>query len=273
LSQTLQFEYPVITTLDDLGTKTIHQRCFFMVLARDARNLKEKIAELEEMDVPFVVVCGEKFCHPNVVYREARGKWDAINFGAKFIPRDVEVVLFNDVDTKIHNFSFALKCLSSKADIVYCRVEVSDGPQIMFYRILDPLRQRFHVCASGEFMLVKRRVLDAVMPIPPCIAEDSYVLFKALELGYRAYFCTETYVTTKRTSNTQEEEAYKSRTTLGIYQALSYSKPTPLIRTFYYLLPTFSPLLLLAGQDGVAWAKGISTAVKAKIVKKYITKF
>jgi hypothetical protein len=111
------------------------------------------------------------------------------------------------------------------------------------------------------------------MPIPPCIAEDSYILFRALELGFRAYFCTETYVTTKKTYSRMEEEAYKNRTTLGIYQALSYSKPSPLIRVFYYLLPTFSPLLMLAGGDGVAWAKGIRKAVKANITKKDQTKF
>jgi cellulose synthase/poly-beta-1,6-N-acetylglucosamine synthase-like glycosyltransferase len=248
-------------------------KCFFMVLARDAKNVAEKIAELQSLGVPFVVVCGEEFKHPNVVYREAKGKWDAINFGAKFIPQDTEIILFNDVDNRIHNFAFALQCLSSKADIVYCRIKVSEGPQLMFYRILDPIRQRFHVCASGDFMLVKRHVFETVMPIPPCIAEDSYILFRALELGFRAYFCTETYVTTKKTYSRMEEEAYKNRTTLGIYQALSYSKPSPLIRVFYYLLPTFSPLLMLAGGDGVAWAKGIRKAVKANITKKDQTKF
>lgn len=244
-----------------------------MVLARDAKNVPQKISELQETGIPFVIVCAEKVNHPNVVYREAKGKWDAINFGAKFIPKDTEIILFNDVDTKIHNFEFSLKCINSKADIVYCRVNVSEGPQVMFYRILNPIRQRFHVCASGEFMLVKRKVFDAVMPIPPCIAEDSYLLFRALELGYKAYFCTDAYVTTKRTTNMRDEEAYKTRTTLGIYQALSYSKPSLLIRVFYYLLPVFSPLLMIAGGNGIAWAKGIRRAVKASTTKKQITKF
>jgi cellulose synthase/poly-beta-1,6-N-acetylglucosamine synthase-like glycosyltransferase len=238
-----------------LRAETRNAKCFLMVLARNAKNISEKIIELESIGVPFVIVCGEEFTHPNVVYREAKGKWDAINFGAKFIPQDTETILFNDVDTRIYNFAFALQCLSSKADIVYCRVKVSEGPQVMFYRILNPIRQRFHVCASGEFMLVKRRVFETVMPIPPCIAEDSYILFRALELGFRAYFCTEAYMTTKRTANSGEEEFYKSRTTLGIYQALNYSKPTPVIRIFYYLLPTFSPLLIFAGEDGLAWVK------------------
>jgi hypothetical protein len=273
MTQTSQLDFPIVVELGDLGVKSVSHRRFFMVLARDAKNIEEKIAELEALGVSFIIICGEEFSHPNVVYREARGKWDAINFGAKFIPEEAQIVVFNDVDTKIHNVNFSLKCIESKADIVYCRVKVSDGPQVMFYKILDPLRKRFHVCASGELMLIKRRVLDAVMPVPPCIAEDSYILFKALELGYHAYFCAETYVTTKRTSNTQEEEAYKSRTTLGIYQALNYSKPTPIIRIFYNLLPAFSPLLILAGGNGAAWVKGIRKAVKANIKKTNASKF
>ncbi len=244
-----------------------------MVLARDAKNVPQKIAELKAIGIPFVIVCGEKVNHPNVVYREVKGKWDAINFGAQFIPEDTEMILFNDVDTKIHNIELALHCINTKADIVYCRVSVSKGPQVAFYRILNPIRQRFHVCASGEFMLIKHSAFNQVMPIPPCIAEDSYILFRALELGFKAYFCTETYVTTKRTSNNKDEEAYKARTTLGIYQALNYTKPTLTIRLFYLLLPAFSPLLLAAGGNGVAWAKGIRKAVKSNVSKKQITRF
>lgn len=244
-----------------------------MVLARDAKNVPQKIAELQETGIPFVIVCGEKVNHPNVVYREANGKWDAINFGAQYIPANAEIILFNDVDTKIHNIDLALYCIKTKADMVYCRVSVSEGPQVTFYRILNPIRQRVHVCASGEFMLIKRNALDKVMPIPPCIAEDSYILFRALELGFKAYFCTESFVTTKRTSNKKDEEAYKARTTLGIYQALNYSRPSISIRIFYYLLPAFSPLLMIAGGNGVAWAKGIRKAVKANVSKEKITKF
>ena len=254
-------------------TELLDSKCFFMVLARDAKNVPQKIAELETLNTPFIIVCGQKFNHPSVVYREAKGKWDAINYGAQFVPKDAETILFNDVDTSIHNFKFALECIRSKADIVYCRVSVSEGPQVMFYRILNPIRQKFHICASGEFMLVKRKVFDTIIPVPPCIAEDSYILFRALELGYRAYFCIEAYVTTKRTSNLKDEKAYKARTTLGIYQALDYSKPSIIIRLFYYTLPVFSPLLFLAGENGVAWSDGIREAVKAKIRKKEITKF
>jgi hypothetical protein len=110
-------------------------------------------------------------------------------------------------------------------------------------------------------MLIKHRVFERVLPMPPCIAEDSYILFKALELGYRAHFCTKTYITTDRTIDTKEEENYKARTTLGIYQALKYTRPPPWIRTFYWLLPMAAPLLALAGEDGKAWMRGIKRAV------------
>ncbi len=49
-------------------------------------------------------------------------------------------------------------------------------------------------------MLINKEVFERVLPIPVCIAED-YILFKALELGYKAHFCTEAYVTTERTIN------------------------------------------------------------------------
>jgi len=52
------------------------------------------------------------------------------------------------------------------------------------------------------------------------MTEDSYMLFKTLELGYHAHFCAKTYVTTERTADAKTEEAYKARTTFGIYQAL-----------------------------------------------------
>ena len=96
---------------------------------------------------------------------------------------------------------------------------------------------------------------------------------KAHELGYRAHFCTKTYVTTKRTSNAKEEEAYKNRTTLGIYQALKYANPPPWIRVFYKLLPLTSLLLMVAGEDGMAWMRGIRKATKDNITNNHPTKF
>lgn len=246
---------------------------FFIVLARDRRGVMEKVVELEGMGVPYIIVCGERVDHPNVVYREARGKWDAINFGSQFVPKGTHVVVLNDVDTRIHNFEHALNHLNDGADIVYCKVKVSRGPQVKFYRIADPIRKRFHIFASGELMLIKHYVFRRVLPIPPCIAEDTYILFKALELGYRAHFCTKTYVTTERTNNAKEEEAYKARTTLGIYQALKYTKPPPWIRTFYTLLPAIAPLLALAGEDGRAWVRGIKRALSSVLTGHYPTRF
>jgi cellulose synthase/poly-beta-1,6-N-acetylglucosamine synthase-like glycosyltransferase len=229
--------------------------------------------ELEGMRVPYLIVCGKRIDHPRVVYREARGKWDAINFGSQFIPKDADVVVLNDVDTRIHNFEHALSHLYDGVDLVYCRVNVARGPQVKFYRIADPIRKRFHIFASGELMLIKHRVFKRVLPIPPCIAEDSYILFKALELGYRAHFCTKTYITTERTTNAKEEEAYKARTTLGVYQVLKHTRPPPWIRTFYALLPIAAPLLALAGKDGKAWMRGIRRAVSMILTGHYPTKF
>lgn len=257
-----------IFKIADYGVKP-----FFMVLARDQHHVRRKIAELEEVGVPFLVVCGERVNHPAVLYREARGKWDAINFGSRFVPKESDVIVLNDVDTRINNFEYALNHLDAKVDLIYCRVKVSRGPQVKFYRILDPIRRRFHIVASGELMLMKRDVFERVLPIPPCIAEDSYILFKALELGYQAHFCTQAYVTTERTASADEEEAYKARTTLGIYQALNYTSPPPWIKIFYALLPVIAPLLVLAGKDGKAWVRGIEKAMKAHITNRHPTRF
>lgn len=229
--------------------------------------------ELDEMKVSFLIVCGEKVRHPNVIFREARGKWDAINFAAQFVPKGADVIVLNDVDTRMHNLGYALFHLNTKVDLVYCGVNLSKGPQLKFYKILDPIRRKFHIAASGELMLMRRAIFERVLPIPPCIAEDSYILFKALELGYRAHFCTKTYVTTERTSNAKEEEAYKARTTLGIYQALKYTRPSPLIRAFYALLPAIAPLLALASEDGKAWTRGIEKAVMAHMANRHPTRF
>jgi hypothetical protein len=89
---------------------------FFLVLARDGAHVMEKIEELEGMRVPFVVVCGSKVEHPSVAYREPRGKWDAINFGAKLVPSDADAVALNDVDTEVHGLEHALSHLE-EADL------------------------------------------------------------------------------------------------------------------------------------------------------------
>jgi len=224
------------------------------------------------MNVPFLVVCGEKMRHPHIIHRKARGKWDAINFGSNFLPNDAEVVVLNDVDTKIHNIGDTAALLN-RFDLIYCGVHVSEGPQVKFYKILDPIRKKLHIAASGELMMMKKEVFERVLPIPPCMAEDSYILFKALEMGYETHFCTSMYVTTARTLHAREEEDYKARTTLGIYQALKYAKPPPWIRVFYIVLPMFAPLLAIASVDGRAWVKGIEKAVKANITRKNPTRF
>ena len=256
-----------------MGAGNLSFKPFFIVLARNRQFVEEKIVELEGMKMPYLIICGDRVSHPNVVYREARGKWDAINFGAKFVPKETNVVVLNDVDTRIHNLEHAFSHLNINTDLVYCKVRIPYGPQVKFYRLLNPIRKRLHVAASGELMLMKRRVFEQVLPIPPCLAEDSYILFKALEIGYRAKFCEKTYVTTERTSNLREEEVYKTRTTLGIYQALDYSKPPVWIRAFYRTLPFAAPLLGLAGEDGKAWAKGIRRAIGMHKRKEQPTRF
>jgi len=224
------------------------------------------------MQVPYVIVCGEVVNYPNVIYHENAGKWDAINFALQYLPEDSTMIVLNDVDTEIHNFETAL-LRASTDDLVYCSVQVSFGPQMKFYRLLNPIRSVFHIAASGELMIMKKAVFKDVLPLPPCIAEDSYMLFKALELGYRVNFCKSAYVTTERTHNAEEEASYKKRTTYGIYQALDTTKPPPIIRLFYIVLPIIAPLLSLAGEDGRSWSRGINKAIKDRVTKKRITRF
>ena len=241
---------------------------FFIVSARNRENVDTKIAELKKMKVPFLVVCGEKVDHPNVIYRENAGKWDAINYAMEFLPEDANIIVLNDVDTEIHGFENAISDLDTEADLIYCKVQVSRGPQVKFYKLLNPLRSRFHFAASGELMVMSKEVFKEVLPLPPILAEDSYILFKTLELGYQADFCSKAYVTTERTHDSKEEAAYKNRTTLGIYQALDHAKPPPIIRVFYAVLPFLAPLLYLAGKDGASWMIGISRAFGDHITKK-----
>ena len=232
---------------------------FFLVLARDEKYVTDKIRELNVLGMPYLIVCGGRNLeHPNIVYREPRGKYDAINFGFKFIPQDTDVVVLNDVDTTIRNFEAALQLLRFKAvDLVFVRVCVKEGPQKLFYNLLDRIRRRLMVAASGELMLVRYDVLRRIIPIKSCKAEDSYILFKVLESKYRAVFCDECYVETERTKSVEKEEIYKRKTVAGLYQALSYTKPPTSIWMFYLTLPFISPLLLVLGRKGYYWMKGI----------------
>ena len=233
-------------------------RVFFVVLARNASAVDRKMRELTRLGYPYVIICGEPVDHPNVVHREPRGKFDAINFGLSLVPFGIDVVAFNDVDAEIHGFETALRTLeSSDAALTFVRVDVQSGPQLSFYSFLDALRRWIPIAASGELMLVRYEFLKRMLPLKGCKAEDSLILFKALELGGKVAFCEECYVTTKRTESAEQEEAYKRRTVGGIYQALSFSKPPFMVRLFYLALPFVSPLLLVSGKKGYYWSKGI----------------
>ena len=233
-------------------------RLFFIVLARDRTLVDDKIRELEKMGVPYKIVCGERLNHPNVAYRAPKGKYDAINFGASLIPKDVDMVVMNDVDTIIHNFHLALRYLKDeKVALVFGTEMVKEGPQYLFFRFLNPIRRKIPIAASGELMFIRRDVFEKILPIKPCKAEDTYILFKVLEYGHKIVFCEDCYAETERTKTAEEEEIYKRRTVTGIYQALSYAKPPLLIRLFYFLLPFTSPLLLVLGKKGYHWTRGI----------------
>jgi cellulose synthase/poly-beta-1,6-N-acetylglucosamine synthase-like glycosyltransferase len=233
-------------------------KLFFLVLARDEKYVNSKIEELACLGVSFLIVCGKKLDRPNIVYREPKGKFDAINFGFNYVPKDADVVILNDVDSKIRNIRAPLKYFSAKdVALVFAKVSVKEGPQRLFYGLLDFIRRRFLISSSGELMYVRREALKKVLPLKPCKAEDSYILFKVLESGNKAVFCEECCAETSRTQTEKEEEGYKRRTVSGIYQALAYTKPPISIRLFYMLLPIMAPLLLVAGKKGYFWMKGI----------------
>jgi len=233
-------------------------KLFFLVLARDERHVNEKVKELKGLGMPYLVVSGKRLNHPNIVYRKPKGKYDAINFGARLVPRDVGIVALNDVDTKIRNIGAALKYFDSNdVALVFARVSVKEGPQRSFYVFLDFIRRRLPITASGELILIRRNVLERILPIPACKAEDSYILFKVMEFKQEVVFCQECYVETERTKSIEKEEIYKRKTVCGIYQALGYSHPSNFIRLFYLLLPLASPILLVLGKKGYYWMKGI----------------
>lgn len=234
-------------------------RLFLVVLARDKRHIGEKIDELKNLDVPYIIVCGEPTRTSGVVYRTPRGKYDAINFAAELIPEDADIVAFNDVDTRITcNFRDMLRHFKDKkVAIVFASERVKEGPQVLFLRMLNPIRKRIPLASSGELMMVRRDILPALLPLKPCKAEDTYMMFKALELGYKAVFCEECHAETVRTKRIEKETPYRRKTVAGIYQALSYAKPPWLVRIFYMFLPFASVLFLVLGRKGYYWTKGI----------------
>lgn len=231
---------------------------FFVVFARSREGVAEKVFELRKLGVHFIVICGEKMNFPEVVYREKKGKFEAINYAARFIDESIKIICLNDVDSKIYNLDKAFKkMVDSQAGLIFCKIKVNSGPQVQFYPLMDKIRRIVPVASSGDLMLIRKKVFDQVLPVPSCKTEDNYISFKVAELGYKVLFCEECWVETKKTHNLSEEMEYKTRTVTGIYQALSLTKTTPLIRVFYLCLPIFTPLLLLQGKRGAVWTKGI----------------
>ncbi len=250
---------------------------FIIVPARNQDYVGRKLQELNRIGLPFIIICGENLRRPRVLYRKASGKWDAINYGAKFIPTHTDLVILNDVDTKIYHLDRALDLMSSsEIDVAFCKVRVTSGPQQKFYKVLDPIRKRLPIAASGELMLIKRRLFDQLVPLPPSTAEDTYMMFRALELGRKVKLCDEAFVTTSRDSggsNFTQEQMYKMRTTLGIFQALRLSRPPAAIRAFYLMLPLVAVLLALGGPDGRAWTMGIERATVSHFLRRYASRF
>lgn len=233
---------------------------FFVVMARDRSFVKEKTEELESLGVPFIIVCGENINQPNVVFRAPIGKYDAINFvlQANLIPKNATIVAFNDVDTKIKGFSSMLQRFKDpKVGIAYATELVKDGPQRNFFAVFNPIRKLFPLAASGELMLMRTKLLHQILPLKPCKAEDTLIMFKAIELGNAVVFCDDCFAETDRTKTGQKEELYKRKTVAGIYQALSFTNPPPMVRLLYSILPILSAVFIIMGSNGYFTFRGI----------------
>lgn len=235
---------------------------YFVVLARDRKNVKNKIDELNALNVEYVIICGERIDHPKIVYRKPIGKYDAINYSLVIIPKDIDIVVFNDVDTKIISYEPLLKNLEDRTvGIAYAPELILNGPQAMFFKILNPLRSRIPLAASGELIAIRRKLLEKTLPLKPCKAEDTYLMFRILELGYKVLQCDDCPILTERTKESKKEQQYKRKTITGIYQALSLTNPPKLTRLAYVLLPIVAPLFLALGPSGYYTAKGIMLGI------------
>jgi hypothetical protein len=233
---------------------------FFIVLARDSVFVPEKMEELERLGLHYIVICGENVDKPGVAFRTPIGKYDAINFAVldDKIPKGRKIVAFNDVDTKISGFEKMISYLKNpEVGIVFAAELVREGPQRSFFTIFNPLRRMFPLAASGELMMIRSEVLRRILPLKPCKAEDTYMMFKTLELGYKVVFCDDCFAETERTKTGSKEEIYKRKTVAGIYQAISFTKPPPVVRFLYAILPFAAILLILTGRDGYHTFKGI----------------
>jgi cellulose synthase/poly-beta-1,6-N-acetylglucosamine synthase-like glycosyltransferase len=246
-------------TQDNGGDLVDDRNVFFVVLARDKRHVNVKIEELERLDVPYRIICGDIIDHPKVVCRRPKGKYDAINHSLSLIPEDASIVIYNDVDTRIINYKPLLERLKNEnIGMAYAPELVTEGPQATFFKIFNPLRSRIPLAATGELMAVRRKLLEKILPLKPTKAEDTYMMFKTLELGYKVVQCDECSVSTERTKEPGEEQHYKRRTITGIYQALSLTNPPAGTRLVYTLLPIVSLLLIILGPKGYYTAKGIT---------------
>ena len=245
-------------------------KLFFVVLARDRKYVFSKIKELEQLKVPYVIICGEKIKHPKVIYRPPKGKYDAINYAVRFIPSNTDIIVFNDVDTRILSYEPALKYFKdNKVAVVYTLEEVPEGPQSLFFKVFNPIRSRIPLASTGELLMIRRKILFRMIPLPPTKAEDTYIIFKSLEMGYKVIGCKEAKIITYRTKRPQEEERYKERTVTGILQSLQHTRPPLLIRAAYLILPFLTPIFIITlGIIGYYISKGI---IKAYI-KCYVYK-
>lgn len=253
---------------------SLKKRTLVIVPARDSRFVRQKVTELSQYGLDYIVICGDYLEMPNVFFREARGKWDAINFSWGLIDHSKEIIVFNDVDTSIRGLNHALQRLQhEEVSMVFGTETVTKGPQRSWFALMNRLRSIIPVASSGELMVIRKSALESVLPIPPCLAEDTYVLFKLLEKGKRIAFEPRCSCSTVRTVTHEEEAQYKRRTVLGIYQALTYSKPPPLVRFLYALLPFISILLLVNGRDGFSWVKGIIHGFAAILINDESSKW
>jgi hypothetical protein len=231
---------------------------FFLILALDEKNVITKIHELQNLGYPYLIICGKDLQYDQVIFRKPKGKYDAINFGLSLVPKEYDVIILNDVDTEIVNFDVALDEFYRKNPaLLFASVSVKGGPQRFFYPLIDTIRRLLPIAASGELLFMRRDVLDKLVPIKPCKAEDTYLLFKVLELKENYSFCDQCFVITERTKVSRKEADYKRKTVCGIYQALQYSNAPFPIKSFYAVLPLISPMLLVFGENGYFWMKGI----------------
>lgn len=235
---------------------------FFIVLARDKKYVAEKIAELEKLKVPYIIICGEKLNHPKVIYRPPKGKYDAINYSINFIPSDIDIVVFNDVDTKIISYEHMFEYFKDpQVAIVHALECVPKGPQASFFRIFNIIRAKIPLAGTGELLMIRKYVLKKILPIPPTKAEDTYLIFKSMELGFKVICSSKAKIITYRTNTFKEEEEYKKRTVTGILQTLNYTRPPIYIRLIYIFLPFLIPaLMLILGTAGFYISKGIIEA-------------